>query len=346
MLDSSKWNDIARFLKKLRIRKIYHFACLVFSWYWSKWSGRLYHLGLPITLSIEPTTACNLRCPECPSGLRSFTRPTGNLELKFFQNLMDEVAPHLMYLIFYFQGEPFIHPEFLKMVQIAHRKNIYTITSTNGHFLTPENAIKTVQSGLDRIIISIDGTDQSTYEKYRVSGQLSQVISGIENIMEAKRSLRSNSPFVLLQFLVVRHNQHQIEEIKTLAKSLKVDQLRFKTAQIYDYENGNPLIPTIEKYSRYTQSPSGKYVLKRKYNNPKQCWKMWHSAVITWDGKMLPCCFDKDAEHEMGTIDPEHPLSEIWRSPSYHAFRKQLSDDRSNINICQNCSEGVSVWRK
>src|SRR6187401_2836227 len=96
--------------------------------------------GRPVALSVEPTTSCNLRCPECPSGLRSFSRPTGMLDRKFFENAIDELQNHLLYLTFYFQGEPFLNPDFLEMVQYASAKGIYTATSTNAHYLDDESA--------------------------------------------------------------------------------------------------------------------------------------------------------------------------------------------------------------
>src|SRR5688500_19369337 len=92
--------------------------------------------GLPISISIEPTTSCNLRCPECPSGLRSFTRPTGMMEEKLYKKTIDELADTLLYLIFYFQGEPYLHPKLFELVQYAHDKGNYTATSTHAHNLT------------------------------------------------------------------------------------------------------------------------------------------------------------------------------------------------------------------
>ncbi len=115
--------------------------------------------GLPFSISFEPTTACNLRCPECPSGLRSFTRPTGNFKEDLFPACHGRAATTSgLYLIFYFQGEPYINPKFLDMVAHARSRGLYTITSTNGHFLNDENARRTIESGLDRLIISVDGT--------------------------------------------------------------------------------------------------------------------------------------------------------------------------------------------
>lgn len=304
-------------------------------------SGKTTIKGLPISMAIEPTTACNLRCPECPSGLRSFTRPTGKLDTSLFEKIMDEVSDHLLYLTFYFQGEPYLNPQFLDMVQIAAKHSIYTTTSTNAHFLDDANAKKTVESGLNRLIISIDGASQETYESYRKEGDLTKVLEGTKNILKWRKKLKSKSPKVVWQFLVVRPNEHEIPKIKQLAKAYGVDKVAFKTAQIYDYENGNELIPTINKYSRYHPNQDGSYSIKNELEN--KCWKMWQSCVITWDGQVIPCCFDKDASHSMGNVS-EKSFSEIWHSKPYQNFRKALFTSRSEIEICKNCTEGLKVW--
>jgi len=140
---------------------------------------------------------------------------------------------------------------------------------------------------------------------------------------------------------VVRPNEHQIEEAKQLANDYQVDEIRFKTAQVYDYENGNPLIPTIEKYRRYKRLPNGKFIVKSSLEN--HCWRMWSGAVVTWDGKVVPCCFDKDATHEMGNLSKED-FKSIWKGKAYAMFRKQLLKGRKEIDICKNCSEGTKVW--
>ena len=198
------YRDTLNFLRKLSWRKIYNAALVVLSYYLSRWTRQPRQWGLPFTINFEPTTACNLRCPECPSGLRQFTRPTGNLKSDFFRATLDQLAEHLLYLIFYFQGEPYINPAFLEMVRHANEKGIYTITSTNGHFLNSANAKATVESGLNRLIISIDGTTQETYEQYRKEGNLEVVLQGVRNVVKWKRELRATTPHIVLQFLVVQ----------------------------------------------------------------------------------------------------------------------------------------------
>ena len=334
--------EFLRFIQKTITAKRLTNALLVYmGFYFSRFFKSAKPWGMPISLSIEPTTACNLGCPECPSGLKQFSRDTGNLKAENFNRWLDQLSPTLSYLNFYFQGEPFIHNDILQFISKASQAGIYTSTSTNAHFITEKKAKEIVQSGLDRILISIDGTTQEVYEQYRVHGSLQKVLDGTKHLVEARKNLNSRTPHIIFQFLVVRPNEHQIEEAKQLANEYKVDEIRFKTAQVYNYENGNPLIPTIEKYSRYKRLSNGKFIVKSSLDN--HCWRMWSGAVVTWDGKVVPCCFDKDATHEMGNLSKED-FKSIWKGEAYAMFRKQLLKGRKEIDICKNCSEGTKVW--
>ena len=335
-------NDTINLLTKLSVQRAWNWIKVISSFYLSKWTKKPFQWGIPVSISFEPTTSCNLRCPECPSGLRSFTRPRGMLEKHFFQDMINQLAPELLYLTFYFQGEPYLNPEFLDMVKYASQKKIYTATSTNAHYLDDDNARKTVESGLDRLIISLDGTTQSVYSQYRVGGNLDKVLAGAANIVRWKRKLNSKTPYVFFQFLVVRPNEHQLEEARDLARQTGVDGIRYKTAQINDYTTDpNQLIPQKSSLSRYRKQSDGSYKPKNPMRN--HCWRLWHSPVITWDGLVVPCCFDKDAQHRMGDLKNKS-FKEIWKQTEYLDFRRKILQSRSQIDICSNCSEGVKVW--
>ena len=336
-------NDSFNLLSKLTVARAWNGIKVLSSFYISRFTKKPVQWGLPVSISFEPTTSCNLRCPECPSGLRQFTRPTGMLKKDFFTETIDDIHRHLLYLIFYFQGEPYLNTDFLDMVKYASKKGIYTATSTNAHYLTDEAARKTIESGLDRLIISIDGTTQDVYQQYRVGGHLDKVLEGARNIVKWKKELKSKTPFVFFQFLVVKPNEHQVEDIKRLAKEIGVDEVRLKTAQVYNFENDpNQLIPENDTFSRYKKTSDGKYAAKNKLAN--HCWKLWHANVITWDGLVVPCCFDKDAMHQLGNLKNES-FKNIWHNSNYKQFRSELMSSRKNIDICSNCSEGVSVWK-
>ena len=299
------------------------------------------HRGMPFSLSIEPTTACNLGCPECPSGLKQFSRPTGKLDLLLHQKMLQDIRQSVFYINYYFQGEPFLHPDFLELIIEAKRNKIYTATSTNAHFINEKNANAIIESGLDRLIISIDGLTQETYENYRIHGQLEKVLEGTKHLISAKKKISSKTPHLIFQFLAVKQNEHEIPAVFRLGAEMGIDEVRIKSAQLYDYKNGNPLMPENEKYSRYKLQTDGTYQLKYKTGN--HCWRMWSSSVLTWDGKVVPCCFDKDALHVLGSVN-DKSFSDIWHSPVYNSFRQAILTGRNQIDICQNCSEGAKVW--
>ena len=324
------------FLRLLTFRKIYNYGLLAVSFQISRLLGKTIIWGKPTTLSIEPTTSCNLRCPECPSGLRSFSRPTGMLQEQLFKQTIDQTHRHLTWLHLYFQGEPFLNPRFLEMVSYANSKGIFTSTSTNAHYLQEKQVSDILSSGLKQLIISMDGITQEVYEKYRIGGQLEKVQQGIKLLISERKKSNQDFPRIVLQFLVTGQNEHQLPKLKQWAREMQVDELQLKSTQIYNFENGSDLIPSDQGYSRYVPVGNGKWKLKKKIEN--KCWRMWQGAVSTWDGKIVPCCFDKDAKYVMGQLGVQS-MASIWSSQPYQHFRKQLLTDRSKIDICRNCTE-------
>ena len=331
-------NDSFRLLTCLSFKKLSNIIQLGFSYVTRRFTDHPFQHGLPYALSVEVSTFCNLHCTECPSGLRKFTRPTGLINHDFFKQIIDQVKGHLVYLTLYFQGEPYLHPQFLSLVRYAHDNGIYTATSTNGHFLTKENAQETIVSGLDRVIVSLDGLDQETYSKYRVSGNVEKVKNGLKNLVEAKKENHSKTPYIILQFIAFAHNQHQIEAVKAYGKELGVDEVQIKSAQIYDFDKGSNLLIDDIKYTRYERLEDGGWQIRSKL--PDRCWRMWSACVITWDGMIVPCCFDKDADHRLGNLNDD-TFKQIWKSKAYKQFRDKVFINRKQIEICRNCSEGL-----
>jgi len=322
----------------ISISKLWNILILEFSYILSRIIRRNIHWGMPYSISIEPTTSCNLKCPECPSGLSKFSRITGNITDNVVDRIINQFAKHLLYVTFYFQGEPLIHPKFSEYVKKLKSNKIIVATSTNAHFLTKEKSVEIIDSKLDRLIISLDGTDSETYLKYRKGGDFNLVIKNIKTFISIKKKNKSNTPLVELQFIVFKHNEHQIDEINALGKSLGVDKVSIKTAQLYEFENGNELMPGLIKYSRYQEFEDGKYRIKSKL--PNHCHRSWTANVITWDGGIVPCCFDKDADYRFGNI-MDQDYKQIISNKEYRAFLQQILNDRSKINICRNCTEGL-----
>jgi len=314
-----------------------NFLQLKFSYFFSIVSGKTVHKGKPAFLSVEPTTFCNLNCPECFTTQPSFTRPKGALSKETFQKILDDASAYGFYLNLYFQGEPFMNPGLVEFIAMAKQAGFYTAISTNGNFLDKIMAEKLVNSKLDRLIISLDGIDAATYNEYRKNGNFENVITGIKSLIAVKKRLGKRYPFIELQFLLTRKNQHQQKEIKKFGRQLGVDQVKIKAFQLVNMNSAEEWLP--EKSTRYKTDTSGMVRLNSKLHN--RCFRMWSSCVITWDGNVIPCCFDKNASFVMGTIINQG-LNEIWKNETYRIFRHKVFSERKNIDICCNCSEGLS----
>ncbi|HJX70887.1 MAG TPA: radical SAM protein [Bacteroidales bacterium] len=293
--------------------------------------------GFPAIVTVEPTNLCNLRCIGCPAGNGSMARSRGNLDISLFISLIDELSPFLSYLMLYFQGEPLLHPQLTEFIRYAAYKKVYTSLSTNGHHLGRQNAKKLIESGLDRIVISLDGTDQESYIKYRQGGDFNKVLQGIVNLVQLKKEMNSRLPLIILQFIIMSHNEHQIDDVKTLGRSLKVDRTVIKSLQVNDLKNNIDLLPSNSGFSRYKLNKNGEAVIKNRLRN--KCRRLWHTMVMLHDGCMVPCCFDKDAQFIIGRY-PDSSILNIWKGKQLRRFRQKILNSRKNIQMCCNCTEG------
>jgi radical SAM protein with 4Fe4S-binding SPASM domain len=290
----------------------------------------------PTFLSVETSNYCNLHCPECPVGTGQNPKlGQAKFDLTLYKKLIDEQKPTVQHVILYFQGEPLLNKQLPEFIEYAHRARIYTSTSTNGQLLNKKNAKDIVLSGLDKLIISVDGSTQETYESYRKGGKLQKTLDGIQEIVFWKNELKSATPLLEIQFIVLKTNEHQLQDMKKLAKSLHADRLTFKTAQLYDFENGNKLLTTIDKYARYKQLANGKYAIKS--NQPNRCGRLWGGAVVNARGEVLPCCFDKSSEYSFGNINNQS-FSDCWHSKKASDFRASILQNRKRYEMCRNCT--------
>jgi len=294
---------------------------------------------MPISYSIEPTNHCNLQCPECPSGLGTLTRPLGLLNLTDFKKLIDEIKDTSFYVQLFFQGEPFINKNLPEMIKYAQSKKIYISISTNGHFINEENVDYVLDNAPDKLIFSVDGLDEESYQKYRVGGTFGQADKGLSYLVSRKKKRGLKKPFIEFQFIVMRQNEHQMENVGRYCKEIGVDKLVFKTMQINSYENALKFLPANNKYRRYSLE-NNSFRIKNKIQN--HCFALWRTSVITWDGRVVPCCFDKDATNELGIVNGAS-FEEVWASKEYSNFRNKILANRKTVPMCTNCTEGLKV---
>lgn len=295
--------------------------------------------GMPISYSIEPTNHCNLKCPECPSGLGALTRPLGLLSLDDFENIIDQIKDTGFYVQLYFQGESYINKNLPGMIKFAQNKNIYVSISTNGHYINQKTVDNIIENAPDKLIFSVDGLDEESYQNYRVGGSFKKVDEGLRLLIKKRNQLKKKKPFVEFQFIVMKQNEHMLQEVIKYGKDVGVDKVVFKTMQVSSYENALHFLPSNQKYSRYVIN-DGEVKIKNKLKD--HCFALWRTSVITWDGKVVPCCFDKDADFGLGELK-NNSMKDIWLSKPYQDFRQGVLNDRKGLSMCTNCTEGLKM---
>ena len=264
------------------------------------------------------------------------------MQIELFHRILDEVKESAHTMQFYFQGEPLLHKQLPEMIAAAHKVGLYTIVSTNAQALNCNIAEALIKSGLNRIIVSIDGFSEESYAAYRVGGSLHKALEGLQYLRQAKEQIGSRI-IIELQVLRLKSNEHEWDWIKKNYKSLGATRLVFKTAQLYDFENGNPLMPTDEHYARYHKTADGTYVHKKRriqhskfpiHHSP--CLRLWSGCVITTNGDVLPCCYDKEHKHILGNITAQ-PLTEIFHSKKALSLRRLILQGHHIPDMCKNC---------
>jgi len=310
-------------IRALTLSKFFNLIKIFFH-YWGKHVRINIFKPMPYFSSIELTTACNLRCPHCISGLRSFARPTGSIKMDTFKKIIRSIRHHCIFVNLYYMGEPMLHPYFFHFVRMARTSGILPIVSTNAHFLTMETAEKMIRNGLFMLIISLDGVSQETYSKYRIGGNISKVMEGIESIVAAKRKLGSALPIVVLQMVVGKHNQHEVANFIKLAKEKGLS---------YSIKTMNVL------YDEEKWLPDNEELVRRKAAKRRGCLRHISGCVFTWDGNILPCCYDHNGFFTFGNIKYNN-FEEIWWNGKGLYFKELLWKGREKIGICWGCPEG------
>ena len=325
---------ICAYIRTFSFAKIWNIVKLRISYVLSVTKRKASVWGNPMALSIEPINVCNLKCPECPTGMGVLTRPKGMVSLSDYRLILKHLHRSLWHVNLYFQGEPYMHPDFFSLVSLAKKRKLVVETSTNAQYLNYGNALETVKSGLDILVVSMDGTTQEVYEKYRIGGRLDKVLEGLKNIATAKKELKSLKPVVRVQFLAFGFNEHQVTDFEKMALTYGANQVEVKQAQVYEVEKKVDLLPNDKSLSRYGLCEHGAVRLRGKVKN--SCWKHWSSAVVTWDGKVVPCCFDKNAGYVMGDL-LQACMANIWKTKRFSSFRTRVLTAQESIDICGNC---------
>jgi radical SAM protein with 4Fe4S-binding SPASM domain len=303
----------------------------------SRLTGRPEVWGTPVLVMIEPTNRCNLKCPLCHVGSGKLKREPRNLSLEEFKTIIDKLPSTIQVLQLWNQGEPFMNRHFLDMIRLASDRGYHTITSTNAHFLTKNGTAQAIiDAGLGELVISLDDIEPDSYEHIRQGGNLPTVLQGMQSVASEKRARKTTTPQISAQCLLLKHVENHLDQVHQVAVESGADRVIWKTVQVSSLQEAQAELPKNQNLWRY-RIKNGELVTKHRWEG---CLRTWFSTVILCDGSVVPCCFDKDGEYNMGNLITQS-FDEIWHGDRYREFRKSTMRRRA-FPICHNCTEGLS----
>jgi len=245
----------------------------------------------PTTIRLEASSACQLRCPSCPTTTGASWPVVGRGYLKFddFKKLVD-ANPWVRAIELSNYGEIFVNPELAAIVAYAHGRGV-ALSCENGanlNNLDDTIAEALVRYGFRSITCSIDGASQQTYSQYRVRGNFDDVIANIERINRFKRVYRSDLPSLTWQFIAFGHNEHEIAAAQRRAAELGMG---FYVKLSWDSEF------SAVKNAELVRETTGTGAATREEFRQKHgydymqgiCTQLWEKPQINWDGKVLGC---------------------------------------------------------
>lgn len=298
--------------------------------------------GYPYVALVEVGSYCNLKCPTCPTPGDRIHRKKELMNLENYKKVINNIKDSVHIILLYFANEPLLNPDIAAMVRYAHKKNLYTEISTNATLLNQEKAKELLASGLDKIILDFDGTTKESFEKFRVGANFEQVYENIKYFCRQKQLLKLRKPFIELEFILNKYNQHEVEDVKKIAKELKVDRLYVKSLSLGEHvyskeeikELSEKFLPDIPEYKekiRYKKEGDGVQIKK----SPAKCPLAKSTLVVLTDGRVSMCCYDLNGQYVYGSVFSQK-LKDIWFSREVKEKRRLAREKR--YPLCKTCT--------
>ncbi|HEU0119469.1 MAG TPA: radical SAM/SPASM domain-containing protein [Bryobacteraceae bacterium] len=312
---------------------------------WERKARRIEVSGMPYLLILDPCNYCNLRCPLCPTGLGTLGRPQKMMSFQCFKDYFDPLSDYLFEAYLHNWGESLLNKEVFKMIAHAQSRNVGTNISSNLSETSSSDIDALLDSGLEYLIVSLDGTTQESYSKYRVRGNFDKVIDNMAEVIRRRNQRGLKYPVVEWQFIVMKQNEHQIEEAGALAKKAGVDLLRFiPVGMPYDTVDRRAVaaewFPTTVAGREY--APDGVEQTFGQANKPSPCFYLYRSMVVNPDGGVSPCCVVDKKHGDFGQL-PVSDVRKLWNNDYYQSGRALFSPQNA-ANTVETICDGCDIF--
>lgn len=311
-------------------------------WNLFKAGGNLVHRRLtpwsmPLHMEFELTNYCNLRCPVCPTGSKLLNRPPQAMDSGLFEDVFAQVGPYLLTATLSVWGEPLLHPKLAQILRAARKYDVFTLLFTNGQVLNNERVLEAILAfPPSHLIVAIDGLTDETNVQFRVGSKLAPVLAGVQRLAEIKRQKGLTFPILHMRFIVMKHNQHQLPDLRDFAVRNGFDFLSIRTLSIIDAESPDQihreLVPDQPDFSAYVYKDNMR--VRREGFICQQ--PFWLPAMFA-DGTVVACEEDYNAQQPLGVLQDGVSFRDIWFSPRAAQVRQRIRDHPETLSFCRNC---------
>lgn len=289
-------------------------------------------LETPYTLAIDPCNLCNFRCKFCAmqssNEPRSYKRQM--MPLALFKKIIDDLSEFpdkLKVLRINGQGEPLLNEDIVEMIQYAKAKGVaeFIETITNGSRLNPELNKKLVESGIDRVRISVEAIDEEGYYE----------MAGVKIDLEA---FRSN-----IRDLHERSGDHCEVYVKTVDAAVDTQEKKARYYQLFEDICDRMSIDGVaplwsdwdELYQNFDVRETGMH--GQELQEVRVCPYPFYSLIINADGEVTVCCADWRRKLVVGDLKTQS-LRDIWHGEPLRTFWKDLLSGRKDrYEMCRKC---------
>lgn len=286
----------------------------------------------PYLFVFEVTNVCNLKCPFCLTGKGiSGGRDVRHMGFEEAKAIIDQVGDYVYLMQLYTWGEPLLNKDIYDIIKYAKQKNIYVMISTNATMLNEANCKRLVDSGIDYVMAAIDGLSDETYKKYRVGGDYVKVMRNLETLLKMKTRQKSPTPFVEWQFIVFKHNEHEVQAAERKAYEMGVS----KFTPLPAYVEDEAWLPVGKEYKVEVFNP------ERLMN----CDRPWTHLNVRADGGVASCCYEFEKKDDFGNFS-DGTFMQIWNNKKFAMSRRLIYQKRKGLEmeksdlICYGCLSG------
>lgn len=276
---------------------------------------------------IEITNVCNLACSFCPPTRRS----PDFMSIETFSKILDQIKPYTDYVYLHIKGEPLLHPELDKFLDLGYEKGFKINITTNGTLIKKAQGKIMGKPALRQVNFSLHSMEGN--EGYHKKKEY------IQDILSFAKEARAHSDVIITFRLwnLEQDNGGNINSVKNDELLNIIENAFDLDFKIQDFAHVNRGVKIADRIYINQDSRFRWPDLQETEDDGKGfCYGLRDQAAILVDGTVVPCCLDGEGVINLGNIH-HSKFSEIINSERAMALFKGFSERNAVEELCRKC---------